>query len=65
MLRPNLPEPGIVLGLVEAWPSGLTIVARAGSTASLDKPLRATPVASWQVGAGESLPIEQGKWDNE
>ena len=38
MLAPNLPEPGIVLGLVEAWPDSRATSGKVGATASLDQP---------------------------
>src|SRR5262249_39470534 len=50
---PHLPEPGIVLGLVEAWPSSLTNPGKGWSDGQPRQALRATPAASCRSGRGE------------
>jgi hypothetical protein len=40
MPRPNLPKPGIVLGLVEAWPSSQIHCGEVRATASLNQRCR-------------------------
>lgn len=38
MRRLNLPEPGVVLGRLKAWPGCDVVRVEAGATASLDPP---------------------------
>ena len=58
MLRPNLPEPGAVLGLVEAWPPGLT--DRGQSDGQPRPALRATPLATCSSGRGKVCQSNKG-----
>jgi hypothetical protein len=59
MWRPNRPELGIVLGLVEAWPSSLADRGKVRAIASLE-PSPRRPSQECQVGTGESRKSNKG-----